>query len=230
MSNCLNKLLLFMLASGVTLMSHAARADEYPRASLTNERLLLDTGSSERLEHWQTIQFKGQTDYSWILQGNDQVLRAHSRASASGYLLEQDINLQKFPFLNWRWRVEKPLPELDETQKNGDDYVARIYVIVSGGWFFWQTKALNYVWSSRGVKGQTWRNAYAPDNARMYAVRDSSDALQVWYSEKRNVLQDIQNWLGEDIHVIDAIALMTDSDDSQKDAIMYYGDIFFSAD
>ena len=199
------------------------------RAEPAAEQVIpLGAFSKATLANWESISFEGETHYRWQELDGTTVLQAQSQASASGYLIEQTIDLEKYPYLNWRWRIEKALPELAETQKAGDDYAARIYVIVSGRWFFWQTKALNYVWSSRPMKGQHWPNAYAPDNARMLAVRDSTDELHVWYQEKRNVLRDLQAWLGEDVEKIDGLAIMSDSDDSQQQAIVYYGDIYFS--
>lgn len=79
------------------------------------------------------------------------------------------------------------------------------------------------------MKGQQWPNAYAPDNARMLALRDSKDELNVWYQEKQNVLADLKAWLGEEIDQIDGLAIMSDSDDSQQQTSVYYGDIYFSA-
>jgi len=179
---------------------------------------------------FEEVRFKNETIYQVVLLDSIKVLKADSQASASGLLLKKNIDLSKTPYLNWRWRIEKGLPELPETTKSGDDYVARIYLIHSGGWFFWQTKALNYVWSSRKVKEQTWPNAYAPDNALMKAVRDQSDESGVWFSEKRHVQNDFKAWLGEGVDQIEGIAIMTDTDDSEGHAIVYYGDIFFTAD
>lgn len=220
---------LVWLACGFALQAEAVD-DQQQGGSNSNQQIpLFALSQLAGLENWEPVEFEGQTEYRWITLEGQRVLRAHSQASASGYLLEQEIDLRKFPYLNWRWRVEKRLPMLDELKKSGDDYVARIYLLVSGRWFFWQTKALNYVWSSRGVKGQSWPNAYAPDNARMLAVRDNTDVSDVWYSERRHVLSDIQSWLGEDVTHIDGVAIMTDSDDSQLEAIGYYAEIFFSA-
>tara|TARA_R110001592_G_scaffold65156_2_gene200069 strand:- start:9422 stop:10066 length:645 start_codon:yes stop_codon:yes gene_type:complete len=179
---------------------------------------------------FEEVRFKGETNYQLVLFDTNKVLRAESRNSASGLLMKKTIDLSETPYLNWTWRLEKGLQALPEATKPGDDYAARIYLIHSGGWFFWQTKALNYVWSSRKAKEQTWPNAYAPDNALMKAVRDQSDATGVWFTEKRDVRTDFNAWLGEDISEIEGVAIMTDTDDSEGHAIVYYGDIFFSAD
>ncbi|MFV1871802.1 MAG: DUF3047 domain-containing protein [Oleiphilus sp.] len=182
------------------------------------------------LDAWEEIRFNSRTHYQKMEEQEQVVLKAESRNSASGLLLEQDINLQKTPYLNWRWKLEKALPTQPEKQKSGDDYAARVYLIHSGGWLFWQTHALNYVWSSRSVKGQAWPNAYAPDNAQMMAIRDAQDKTGVWFQEKRHVGNDFSSWLSRDIQQIDGVAIMTDTDDSQGHAIVYYADIFFSAE
>lgn len=180
-------------------------------------------------KNWEEVNFNGLTHYQVETHNQKNALKAESKQSASGLLFKKEIDLSKTPYLNWSWRLEKGLPELPETTKAGDDYAARIYIIHSGGWFFWQTKALNYVWSSRNVKGQSWPNAYAPDNALMKAVRDNSDVSGIWLSEKRHVQKDFKVWLGEDISQIEGVAIMTDTDDSKGHAVVYYGDIFFSA-
>ncbi|MGE3150714.1 MAG: DUF3047 domain-containing protein, partial [Pseudorhodoplanes sp.] len=57
-----------------------------------------------------------------------------------------------------------------------------------------------------------------------------SDGLNTWVSHKRNVRSDIRELFGQDITSIDAVALMTDTDNSGQRATAYYGDIWFSAE
>jgi hypothetical protein len=64
----------------------------------------------------------------------------------------------------------------------------------------------------------------------MLALRGPEVALNVWIKEKRNVRADLQKLFGEDIRYIDAVALMTDTDNSGGQALAYYGDIWFSKD
>ena len=63
----------------------------------------------------------------------------------------------------------------------------------------------------------------------MIALRSSSDGAATWYDEKRNILEDLRKQFGEDIRFIDAVAIMTDTDNAGGRATAYYGDIFFSA-
>ena len=197
-------------------------------AEVAGEKLMIGAFSSGSLDHWETKEFKGQTNYQIVDLGGNRVLKAESNDSASGLYKEQRIDLQKTPFMNWRWRIENRLGNINEQAKSGDDYAARVYVIVSGGFAFWRTKAINYVWASTSPKGKIWPNAFAGDHAMMIALRSSNDKTSTWYTEKRNILADLKQQFGEDIHYIDAVAVMTDTDNAHGKATAYYGDIYFS--
>ncbi len=197
-------------------------------ASEAGEKIWVGRFSQGDLSGWENKQFNASSDYRLIEEEGDRVLLAKSHQAASGWYKKQRIDLDKTPFLNWSWRIDKRLPKLDERNKSGDDYAARIYVVISGGWAFWKTRALNYVWSGNQEKGATWANAFAGDNVMMIALRDRKDREKVWYRERRNVQQDLQKIFGERIRFVDAIAVMTDTDNSGAEAESRYGDIFFS--
>lgn len=194
------------------------------------EPLTLGKFSGGELDDWEQVEFNGNTRYE-IVSGDASgtVLKATSQQAASGLFKKMDVDIKKYPYINWRWKLMKSLPELNEQVKQGDDYAARLYVVVSDGWFFWQTKALNYVWSSQDTPPESWPNAYAPDNTLMMPLRKRTDSVGEWYEEKRNVYQDLKAWLGKSFDKVEAIAIMTDADDSALEAEALYGDIYFSA-
>jgi hypothetical protein len=78
------------------------------------------------------------------------------------------------------------------------------------------------------AKGKIWPNAFAGDNAMMIAIRSIKDPIGTWFSEKRNILTDLKQVFGKDYRYIDAIAIMTDTDNAKGRATAYYGDIYFS--
>ena len=186
--------------------------------------------SANNLEGWKEKEFVNQTQYQLLKQGDRVVLHAEAEASASGLFKEVKINLTTHPYINWQWKVEKAHPPLAERTKSGDDYAARIYIVVKGGLAFWKTKAINYVWSSTEKKGATWPNAFAGKNAMLMAIRSSDNKIGAWYQEKRNVYEDLKVLFGEEIKEIDAVAIMTDSDNSKGFVSASYGDITFTAD
>lgn len=185
--------------------------------------------AAQDLEGWEEKVFEKQTDYSFQQLQGQWTLRATSRGSASGLVKKQKIDLNATPFLNWSWRAIT-LPKVrDEKTKAGDDYAARVYVIFSTGPWFWNTHALNYVWSGNYPAETSWPNAFT-GNAKMFVIRGQSDQVGNWYTEKRNVKEDIAKIFGNAIDTIEAIAIMTDSDNSSTSASAAYGDIYFSAD
>ncbi|HIJ22083.1 MAG: DUF3047 domain-containing protein [Gammaproteobacteria bacterium] len=180
------------------------------------------------LKGWQAESFKGETRYSLIEIDQKMALQAYSDGAASGLVRKIGIDLNKTPYLNWSWRVEQPLEGLDEITKQGDDYAARIYVIHSGGILFWQTRALNYVWSGSRPKGSSWPNAYT-DRSRNIAVESGPTRSGEWVHYKRNIVEDLWAQFRLEANKIDAVALMTDTDNSQQRATAYYGNISFTA-
>jgi hypothetical protein len=194
------------------------------------DTLMLGEFSRNRLDGWEHKTFKAETKYQLQTLDGVVVLKADSHAAGSGLFKEQLIDLDKTPFLNWSWRISNRLNGLNEQSKSGDDYAARIYVVVKGGLAFWQTKAINYVWAGNTAKDTVWPNAFAGDHAMMVALRGLEAPLNVWHKEKRNVRSDLQKLFGENLHSIDAVALMTDTDNSGGQVSAFYGDIWFSKD
>jgi Protein of unknown function (DUF3047) len=216
---------LIVLGLWLLLVTTPTSADEQSQSGLT-----VGSFSTGSLSGWKTKEFKGQTQYKVAKLDGSQVLKADSNAAASGLFYEQRIDLEKTPIMNWRWRIENRLGAIDEQTKSGDDFAARVYVVKSGGLVFWNTKAINYVWSSTSPKDKTWPNPFAGDHATMVAVRSSSDNIGTWYTEKRNIRADFKKLTGEDVLYIDAVAIMTDTDNAKGKATAYYGDIYFTSE
>ena len=201
-------------------------------AVLAADSLRIPVGefSQSRLAGWETKVFRGETRYDLTELDSRTVLRAESRAAASGLVRKMAVDLEKTPYLHWSWRAENTLGTPNERQKAGDDYPARLYVVVSGGLMFWRTRSLNYVFASTMAAGSDWPNAFAGDSVRMLALRSGTAETGRWHEEKRNVREDLQRYFQEDIRRIDAVALMTDTDNTGGQAVAFYGDIYFSAE
>lgn len=212
----------------ILLLAPIAGLTDSSVAATLPAHLFLGHFSQGHLDGWAKKEFAGETRYVIDQIEGNSVLKASSRSSASGLVKRQRIDLQKYPFLNWRWKISNRLPPRDETTKSGDDYPVRVYVVVDGGPLFWRTKSLNYVWSRDTDKGSTWANAFAKRNVVMLSLRDRRDATGVWHEEKRNVLEDIRRYLGSDIPYIASVAIMTDTDNTASSVESFYGDIYFS--
>lgn len=184
--------------------------------------------SSNDLSGWEEQVFKGHTRYRLTKVDGLSVLKAESHASASGMVRKIKIDLNKTPCMEWRWKIDGALAGLNEQTKGGDDYAARVYVVFSGGLAFWDTRALNYVWSGSRTVGTQWPNAFT-SNSLNVAVQNGSTLAGKWISQRRNVLKDYRAMIGGKATTADAVALMTDTDNSQRQATAYYGDISFTS-
>lgn len=188
---------------------------------------MFSTGS---LAGWEPKSFVGEVSYQLVPDPDNpqqRVLKAHTRQAASGLFRKISIDLEQTPYLNWRWRVDNIYSGNNEHSKEGDDYPARVYVVVSGGVFFWRTRALNFVWSSHQQAGDAWTSPYT-DNAKMVAVDAGDDKLGQWREHRINVREALNKAFGKDFTRIDAVALMSDSDNAKGEAVAWYGDIWFS--
>lgn len=181
------------------------------------------------LSGWDEKEFSGKTDYRIVYIEARKALEAKSKDAASGMFKEVKVDLEKTPYLNWTWRVENIFEGLDERTRDGDDYPARVYVVFSGGLFFWRTKALNYVWSGSQAVESSWPNAFT-SNAVMIAVESGPDNLSKWLTYKRNIREDYRKLFHEDVKYVDAVAIMTDTDNAHGQASAYYGEIYFSSE
>jgi len=183
--------------------------------------------AQQDLQGWENKSFQGNTQYQLIKQANHYVLQAQSHASASGLFHEVDIDLNKTPYLHWSWKIKQTLSHQNERNKAGDDYVARMYVVFSGGFFFWRTRGINYVWSNNQHVGQTWINPYT-DHVQMMAVESGNRYAGEWRNESRNIREDYRRFFGQSVDTVDAIAIMTDTDNTKTSAEAWYGDIWMS--
>lgn len=192
------------------------------------EPVFISDFSTQSLNDWQQKSFKDHTLYQIVKLDKRTVLEAKSISSASSLYKEMHIDLQKTPYLNWSWRIDQTLSISDEQSKQGDDFTARVYLIIKGKWGFWQNKAITYVWANHSPVNQAWANPFTGDSVMMIAIRSNTDQTKHWYTEKRDVLADLKKHFGEDIRFIDGLAIMTDTDNSGGNALSYYADIYFS--
>lgn len=176
--------------------------------------------------HWQTKSFAGSTQYTQDQEDNQSCIKAVSRAAASGLYYEIEYEPSAYPILSWSWKVEQILPLGDARRKAGDDYAARLYVVFPS-FFFWQTRALNYIWANKLPRGSAVPNPFT-DKAIMVAVESGPGRTGQWVQEQRNIYEDYKRYFGEEPPEVGAIAIMTDTDNTGGEARACYGPIRIS--
>ena len=69
------------------------------------------------------------TIYSVGSNENGNFLKGIADNAASGLGKKTKNNLNKSPFINITWKIEKDLPGIKENTKKGHDFAARVFVI-----------------------------------------------------------------------------------------------------
>lgn len=174
--------------------------------------------SARGLEGWAEQTFRGRkpTEYRLARDAGVQVLEADCKASASGWMWKEKIDLRRTPVLRWRWKAASMYAGLREREKRGDDFPARVYVVLGG-------RTLVYVWASEAAPLSDWVSPYT-SRAHIVALRSGPGQ---WLEEKRDVQEDLRRYLGIEATHIDGVAVMTDCDDAGGATRAWYGDLRF---
>ena len=178
------------------------------------------------LADWKEKSFLGHTTYAVEQEGGKAVLHAQTTGMASGLYRKVAVNSREMPVLKWSWKVSQTLPAEDPYRRSGDDFAARVYVIFPGR-FFWQTRALVYVYSDKLPVGTVIPSAYT-DYVAIISVASGNGQSSTWRQEARRYVEDYRSYFHRDPPDPEAVAVMTDGDNTGSRAEAWYGDLAFS--
>ena len=171
----------------------------------------------------------GKTKYSLGMNENGSFLRAEAKGTASGLGKKVKIDLNKTPFINITWKIEKDLKGIDEKSKKEHDFAARVFVVKKAGLTALSNKAVNYVFSSNNSTNEFWRSPYTKSSID-YVLSTSKDNLNEWVTVKANVKDHFKKLHDLNVEELTGIAIMTDTDQTGIKAISYYQNIYFSSE
>ena len=169
------------------------------------------------------------TIYTVGSNDNGNFLKAVADNAASGLGKEVKIDLNKTPFINITWKIEKDLPGIKENSKKGHDFAARVFAVKKTGATPLSNRAINYVFSSNSEVGFNSPSPYTKksiDNVLASTINN----LNKWITVKANVKEDFKRFHDLDVDELDGLAIMSDTDNSKMKAIAYYQNIYFSAE
>ncbi len=197
--------------------------------SLADEVKVFDFTETE-LSELKVRKVRGADNKTIYTVGNNEkgnFLKAVANNAASGLGKEIKIDLNKTPFINITWKIEKDLSGIKENTKKGHDFAARVFVIKKIGATPLSNRAINYVFSSNNEVGLNWRSPYTKksiDNV----LASTKNNLNEWITVKANVKEDFKRFHDLDVNELDGLAIMSDTDNSKKKSISYFQNIYFS--
>ena len=188
--------------------------------------------TEEELSELQVRKVRGadnKTLYSVGVNEDGNFLKSIADNAASGLGKEIKIDLNKTPFINITWKIEKDLSGIKENTKKGHDYAARVFVIKKTGATPLSNRAINYVFSSNNEIGLNWPSPYTKksiDNV----LSSTKNNLNEWITVKANVKEDFEKFHDLNVNQLDGIAIMSDTDNSKMKSIAYFQNIYFSSE
>ena len=200
--------------------------------SITAEELIVFNFTEEELNSLDVRKVRGadaKTAYSIGNNEKGNYLKAVAENAASGVGKEIKINLDKTPFINITWKIEKDLRGIKENTKKGHDFAARVFVIKKTGATPLSNRAINYVFSSNSNVGETWPSPYTKKSIDSVLASTKSN-LNEWVTVKANVKEDFKKFHDLEVKELSGIAIMADTDNSKLTAVSYYQNIFFSSE
>jgi len=181
-----------------------------------------------------------------IKRNGSPVIKATSTEAISSVTTSLRADPFEFSYLEWEWKIEEVLEYGDLTQKDGDDFVARIYVTFDYPvgdlpfgqrikYRFFKTftsfeiplRSLNYVWASKEEVGTVAESPFT-SWVQYIVVNSGNENAQKWISLKRNIIEDYRQAFGEEPREITGITIMTDSDNTGESTTAWFGKITLS--
>ena len=131
-------------------------------------------------------------DFSIQTVDGVKVLRMVSKQGTGSLLYDiSKIDLKKYPYMRWKWRVDVLPRNADGDDPDRDDQAIGIYV-GSGSTFSQHSIALR--WETKTRKGKTGFVKYGMGAVKVHwrCVRNEKDGLKRWYVDECNICEELK--------------------------------------
>jgi hypothetical protein len=174
-------------------------------------------------EGWKSRGGDGSDVYR-VKSNHETYLEANAVSSAVAIAKKFAYELNEYHYLKWQWRVVKLPQGGDERFKETGDSAASIYVIFEG---FVRPDTIKYVWSASLPLGTTTQSPYN-SKTKIVVLQNQHSPLGQWVTETVDVYADYQRLFEREPKQVQAIGLMSDSDNTGSVAIAHYKGIAVS--
>ena len=205
-------------------------------------------------EGWEIITYfrRPKNKLSLSKEGKRTILKVKSIGSASSVLKRLEVDLNKFPVLVWRWKVNRVVGMAVETRKDRNDAAARIRVIYGRPalkplrappeieklfkGFNFRMKGgeprghkIDYIWANAIPRGEII-NYPGSKNHKMVVLQSGNKRTNKWIWEKRNLYKDFRHCFEGIPPMLIGIAVLTDTDQTNEGVIAHYSSIIMMSE
>jgi hypothetical protein len=156
-----------------------------------------------------------------VRSNQETFLEAKAVNTAVAIAKKFSYDLNEYSHLKWQWRVLELPKGGDERFKETGDSAASIYVIFEG---FLRPNTIKYVWSASLPLGTTTESPYS-SKTKIIVLRNQHSPMGEWVTETADVYADYKRLFKGEPEQVQAIGLMSDSDNTGSVAIAHYRQI-----
>ncbi len=173
---------------------------------------------------WREIVIRARTQYEAVTLEGRRCLKAESRSAASILVSAMRFDPDTYEWLSWDWRVDRLVEGEALGRKEGSDASARVYVYFETAGLPWQKRSLDYVWSASLPVGTILSSAFS-GQSKIIVAESGEASLGRWRQARRNIGDDYRQCFGEDPPPVIAIGVMTDTDNTNGEAVAYFDNL-----
>jgi len=168
----------------------------------------------------------GVHDYAVVKIGSDQFLRGRFLPKTKGKVVGKKIDwdMQKYPYVSWRWRVNAWATGATLIGKKKEDSSASVYISIKSGI---RAYVIKYIWAVSDSVGEGYDSGSWNPLGRLFAtVIRSGGKVQEWQTEKRNFAEDYQKLFKKEVPVFigRGFGVLTEGDSTQSEPEADYDD------
>ena len=180
--------------------------------------------AGEAPDGWTLKANRGTPDVSAIEDAGGKVIRLKSHKSSFALERGVDVDLDRFPYLTWNWKVSELPAGGDFRRSATDDQAAQVMVAFS------DRHILTYLWDTSAPQG-TMESASAIPLVHIWAFvcRSGASELNRWIPESRNIVEDYKKAYNRPPPRVKGIRLQINSQHTGTSAESYFGEVSFRA-
>ncbi len=183
-----------------------------------------NTPGNQLPDGWSVKTLKGQADVATIASEEGPVLRLRSRNTSFSLERSLDVDLARYPYMSWQWKVTELPRGGDFRHFRTDDQAAQILVA------FADRRILTYIWDTTAPKDLMQSASLMPLlHLTAFVCRSGPAETNRWITETRDLAADHERAYGRPGARVKGLRLQINSQHTNSSAESYFGDVVFHA-
>jgi hypothetical protein len=171
---------------------------------------------------WELKVKSGKAAFDVMRDGDIPALHMKSVDSSFSLQGKVHVDVKRYPFLSWKWKVTQLPKGGDFRRPKTDDQAAQLFIA------FTKAKAIVYIWDATAPQGLMESTSPVPFmTVKVVVVRSGPAELGKWIAETRNVYEDYKKFYGDEPPVVKGMRFQINSQHTRTSAESWFADVVF---